>query len=99
MFLDYAEVHIDCFCFNFGSRSLFLYIRASNYSFNGVIENVSYEYPKHIPTMTIKGIDYNLFYLNWSNNTEDIAVGDSAIKRKGTTSFILIKKKNIFHSK
>ena len=55
-----------------GSLWLFGYIRALNYSFDGVIENVSYDYPKHIPTITISGIDYNLNYLNWSNNTEDI---------------------------
>jgi len=82
----------------FGSGLLFGYVRAWNYSFKGVITKVSYDEPKHIPTITINGINYNLIYDSWNNYNDTLAVGDSAIKQKGTTVFILTKKK-YFHTK
>jgi len=63
-----------------------------NYSFNGVIEKAYYEKPKEIPHITIKGVEYDLCYLNYLDY-DTIVVGDIAIKKKGTLNFILIKKK------
>lgn len=69
------------------------YRRAYNYSFNGIIENVTYN-SKNNPTITIKGEDYDLTYNTWGNyKNPKIEVGDTAIKKKGELSFIL-KKRN-----
>jgi|GEM_PF-3432045 len=65
--------------------------RTKNYSFNGVIQKAVYEKPKQIPTITINGIEYNLFYLNYPDY-DTIVAGDIAIKERGTWKFQLIKK-------
>ncbi|RYU86227.1 hypothetical protein EWM62_18650 [Mucilaginibacter terrigena] len=64
--------------------------RSKNESFNGIIQKAVYEKPKQIPTITIKGIDYNLGYLNYTDY-DTIVAGDIAIKEKGTFEFRLIK--------
>ena len=72
---------------------LYSYERALNYEFDGIIQKVEYSEPKHIPTITIKGIQYDLGYNYWDDGQQrDIEKGDSAIKKKGTTDFTLIKK-------
>lgn len=72
---------------------LFGYIRALNYSFNGVIQKIEYSKLQKTPTITINGKDYDLVDNNWFNYKDTLAVGDSAIKKKGETGFTLIKKK------
>ena len=63
---------------------------ARDYSFNGVVQQVSYD-EKGIPTVTIKGVEYQLGYNDWGRNKDTIEVGDSMIKRKGDTHIKLIK--------
>ena len=65
---------------------------SKNLTFSGVIEKAYYEKPKQIPTITIKGIEYNLGYLNY-RDYDTIVAGDMAIKEKGTFEFRLIKHK------
>jgi hypothetical protein len=72
----------------------FGYCRALYYSFDGVIEKVTYDEPKHIPTITVKGIDYNLIYNSLNKGQKaDIEKGDTAKKTQGSLNFILIKKR------
>jgi hypothetical protein len=68
--------------------------KALNLTFNGTIEKVRYDEPKHSPYITIKGVEYELGYSHWINYKDTLAIGDIAIKKKGTTDFILIKRKN-----
>jgi hypothetical protein len=65
--------------------------RAKAYEFNGIIDKVYYEKPKNLPHIIIKGVDYDLFYLNY-NDFDTISAGDSAIKLKGDMFFYLIKR-------
>lgn len=56
--------------------------------FKGVVQNVSYD-EKGIPSVSIKGIKY---YLDAGYNFEHaIEQGDSLIKTKGQTRYILVK--------
>jgi hypothetical protein len=70
---------------------LIAYKIALNYSFNGIVEYVSYDV-QHKPTITIKGIKYNLDLNNWGHYQDTIEVGDSMIKKKGETFIKLIKR-------
>jgi hypothetical protein len=72
---------------------LYGYETALNLSFNGVIEKVHYDRLKREPYITIKGIEYKLGNSHWINYKDTLAIGDSAVKKKGTTDFILIKLK------
>jgi hypothetical protein len=73
---------------------LYGHVTALNLTFNGVIQKVRYDGLKREPYITIKGVEYELGYSRWLNYNDTLAVGDSAVKRTGTTDFILIKKKN-----
>jgi hypothetical protein len=64
---------------------------AINYSFNGVVEHVSYDI-QHTPTVSIKGLKYNLDYSHWGHYQDSIEVGDSMIKKSGETYIKLIKR-------
>lgn len=66
--------------------------QAKEYSFNGIIEKAYYEKPKQIPHITIKGIQYDLGYFNYTDY-DTIVTGDIAIKQAGTFEFRLIKRK------
>lgn len=68
------------------------YIMTLNYSFKGLVEKVQYEEPKHIPTITVHGKEYELIYCRWKNYRDTLSVGDSVIKRKGYIEMVLIKK-------
>lgn len=68
------------------------YIMTVNYSFNGFIEKIQYEEPKHLPTITVKGKEYDLIYCHWKNYKDTLAVGDSVIKKKGDMDLSLIKR-------
>jgi hypothetical protein len=68
------------------------YIMTLNYSFNGLIEKVEYDEPKHIPTITVHGENYDLIYCHWNNYRDTLSVGDSVIKIKGEVGMSLIKK-------
>ena len=63
-----------------------------NYSFNGLIEKVEYDEPKHILTITVHGKEYDLVYCHWKNYLDTLSVGDSVIKIKGDVDMSLIKK-------
>ncbi len=67
---------------------------AINLHFNGVIEKIRYDEPQHKPYITIKGVEYELGYSHWINYKDTLAIGDSAVKKKGTTYFLLIKHKH-----
>ncbi len=70
------------------------YLIAVNYNFNGTIQKVTYPDIKHIPTITIKGKEYDLIYNTWNEKEiPNLEIGDSCIKKKGTTEFIVIRNK------
>jgi hypothetical protein len=69
------------------------YITALNLTFNGTIEKVRYDGVQRNPYITIKGVEYKLGYSHWITYKDTLAVGDSAVKKKGTTDFTLIKRK------
>ncbi len=79
------------FCFG----SLFAMIlrnqmqKSLDMAFSGVVEKVYYEKPKHIPYITVKGREYGLSGLNY----DTIIVGDSAIKKRGSSDVQLIRRK------
>jgi len=62
--------------------------RAANFS--GLIEKIVYEEPKHLPTITVKGNEYDVFDYYWGPDT--LAVGDSVIKKKGSLDLALFKR-------
>lgn len=72
----------------------FGYIRALNYTFNGIVQSVSYSTPQHTPTIKVNDKEYNLVCNTWNENEiPNIEIGDSAVKKKGTTRFIIIRHK------
>ena len=70
------------------------YETSLNYSFNGVVENVSYDVQHHA-TVTIRGKEYELGLNTWGRNKNIkgiIEKGDSMIKKKGELYIELIKR-------
>jgi hypothetical protein len=63
------------------------------YSFNGIVEKVSYG-RQHQPTVTINGIEYYLNGPGWGFASDTIKKGDKMIKRKGDRNLLLIKPKS-----
>ena len=86
----YAVVIIASLFFSW----LYSYEMALNYSFNGVVEKVRYDV-QGTPTVTIRGIEYNLVYNKWGNNSDTIEPGDSMRKRRGDIYIKLIKHRDV----
>ncbi|MFD0765344.1 hypothetical protein ACFQZI_10815 [Mucilaginibacter lutimaris] len=61
-----------------------------NVTFNGIIEKIRYEEPKHILFITVNRKEYDIEHYQWHPNYS-LAVGDSAVKKKGEEGFLLIK--------
>ena len=72
---------------------LYGYESALHLHFNGRIQKIRYDGLKREPYITIKGVEYELGYSRWINYKETPEVGDSAIKKAGTTDFLLVKRK------
>ena len=72
---------------------LFGYEAALHLTFNGRIQKIRYVGLKRTTYITINGVEYELGYSHWVNYKDTLAVGDSAIKKAGTTEFLLIKRK------
>jgi hypothetical protein len=69
------------------------YISALNMSFNGVVQRIEYRFPGNSKHFTVNGKSYEYWDIQPSNTKDTLAVGDSVIKEKGSTGFILIKAK------
>ena len=72
---------------------LYGYETALHLTFNGRIQKIRYVGLKRTTYITINGVEYELGYSHWVNFKDTLAVGDSAIKKAGTTDFLLIKRK------
>jgi uncharacterized lipoprotein YehR (DUF1307 family) len=60
------------------------------YSFNGVVEDVTYDWNLS-PHVKIKGKEYALSYGGWHIKVNTIEVGDKLIKKKSEWDLLLIK--------
>lgn len=63
-----------------------------NYDFNGRIQNVSYESGKYRPTITVNNRQFDLEWVRWIGDEEDVLVSDSVVKHKGSQWMIVIRK-------
>jgi hypothetical protein len=66
------------------------HISQSNYEFNGLVQKIKFEEPKHTPTITVHQIHYKFVYRG--TEFDSLKVGDSVIKLKGEESIRIIKK-------
>ena len=63
-----------------------------NYNFNGRIQKVSYESGKYRPTITVNNQQFYLEWVRWIGDEENVVVGDSVIKPKGSQWMTVIRK-------
>ena len=62
------------------------------YDFSGRIQKVSYESGKYRPTITVKNQQFDLEWVRWIGDEDNVVVGDSVIKHKGS-QWMTVKKK------
>jgi len=69
------------------------YLTAYFMRFNGIVEKLEIKYPKHQEFFTINGKRYEYWDISPVNANDTLAVGDSAVKKAGTTKFIIYKRR------
>lgn len=62
-----------------------------NYEFNGLVQKITFDEPKHTPTIIVNGKSYTFVYNN-RFLLDSVSVGDSVIKVKGENEMHLFKK-------
>jgi hypothetical protein len=63
-----------------------------NYEFNGRIQKVSYESGNYRPIITVNNRQYDLEWVRWIGDEDDVVVGDSVVKHKENQWMTVIKK-------
>ena len=66
-------------------------LEEQDYEFSGILQRIDFD-EKGVPKVVINGKKYYSLSTTRSFNNQ-MAVGDSLIKRKGSTTYILIKRK------
>ena len=63
-----------------------------NYEFNGLIQKITYEEPKHTPTIKVNG-EYYTFVYNNRTLLDSVKVGDRVVKLEGENEIQVFSKK------
>ncbi len=63
-----------------------------NYEFNGKVQKVSYDSGKYRPTITVNKLQFDLEWVRWVGDEENVVVGDSVVKHKESQWMTVIKK-------
>ncbi|GAB3916049.1 hypothetical protein [Mucilaginibacter boryungensis] len=64
-----------------------------NYSFNGRIQKVSYESGKYRPTITVNNQQFDLEWVRWHGDEDNVVIKDSVLKLKGSQWMKVVKNK------
>ncbi|MDB5086597.1 MAG: hypothetical protein JWR09_591 [Mucilaginibacter sp.] len=89
-YLAYSALSIFIIYFSFSAYKIYIEL---NYDFKGKVQNVSYESGKYRPTITVNNQQFDLEWARWIGDEENVAVGDSVVKHKGSQWMTVVKKK------
>jgi len=87
LFYGIATLFVAYFLF-----SAFTIYKTLAYDFNGRIQNVSCESGKYRPTITVNNRQFDLEWVRWIGDEDNVVVGDSVIKHKWSQWMTVIKK-------
>jgi hypothetical protein len=87
-YLAYSVLSIFIIYVSFSAYKIYIEL---NYQFKGKVQKVSYESGKYRPTITVNNQQFDLEWARWIGDEENVVVGDSVIKHKGSQWMIVIK--------
>jgi len=88
-YLTYCALSIFILYWSFSAYKIY---RTLNYDFNGRIKNVSYESGKYRPTITVNNQQFDLEWVRWIGDEDNVVVGDSVVKHKWSQWMTVLKK-------
>jgi hypothetical protein len=88
-YLIYSLILIFAIYWSFSDYKIY---RTLNYDFNGNIQKVSYESGKYRPTITVNNQQFDLEWVRWMGDEENVLVSDSVVKHKGSQWMTVIRK-------
>ena len=90
-YLAYSALIVFILYWSFSVYNIYC---AINYHFNGAIQFVLYKSGHYRPTITVNNNKFDLEWVRWIGDEQNVIVGDSVIKRKGSQWMLVIKKIN-----
>ncbi|MCR8556412.1 hypothetical protein KXD93_02095 [Mucilaginibacter sp. BJC16-A38] len=88
-YLAYSALSIFILYWSFSAYKIY---RTLNYDFNGRIQKVSYESGKYRPTITVNNKQFDLEWIRWVGDEDNVVVGDSVVKHQKSQWMTVIKK-------
>lgn len=88
-YLLYSLVLLFALYWGFSAYKIY---RTFNYDFNGRIQKVSYTSGKYRPTITVNNKQFDLEWVRWIGDEDNVMVSDSVVKHRGSQWMTVIKK-------
>lgn len=88
-YLAYSALSIFILYWCFDAYKIY---KTFNYDFNGRIQKVSYKSGKYRPTITVNNQQFDLEWVRWIGDEDNVVMGDSVVKHKGSQWMTVIKK-------
>lgn len=88
-YLAYSALSIFILYWSFSAYKIY---KTLNYDFNGRIQKVSYGSGKYRPTITVNNQQFDLEWVRWIGDEDNVVVSDSVVKHKGSQWMTVTKK-------